>query len=99
MTFWWAYDLSHHRKVDSERTALTKLALHGNRASALFHNSVRGREAQASALARRFGGEEGLEQMSFRFLIHAVTRVLYFHHGIRGCSAIRGRFRGFLRYY
>src|SRR5208337_2238010 len=49
--FSWDYRFLHDGKVNSESSSLTRHTVYFDRASALFHNAVYGRQPEACALA------------------------------------------------
>ena len=71
------------REQDSERGSMPRSALHGDMTAALLDDPVDGRESESRSLAFLFCGEEGLEQMRLRLLIHAATGVLDRQHHVR----------------
>src|SRR5208337_2864471 len=98
--FSWDYRFLHDGKVNSESSSLTRHTVYFDRASALFHNAVYGRQPEACAFANWLSSEERLEEMSLGFGIHATTGVSHLYHRIRGCMARCRRFRtrsGYLR--
>ena len=73
------------RQIDAEERADARCALHPDIASALLHDAVHSREAEARSLPRSFRREEGIEDAGLCGAIHpdAVVRHVETHVGAR----------------
>ena len=68
-------NLVDSRQVNLEDRPFAEFAVNPNVAATLFHDAVDSGQTQASAFANLLGGEERLEDMRFRFGVHAATGV------------------------
>src|SRR5207244_7670998 len=72
----------HPREVDLHRRAAPRLAVDPDVAAALLDDSVNGREPEPRAFPYFLGGEERLEEVRLRGLIHAHAGVRHHEAGV-----------------
>src|SRR5260370_17803067 len=67
------------RKLDAERGAATVPVGDFDRSAMLLHDTVRHRQTQSGALARRLGSEEGVVDAVYVFGRYSGSRIGHFH--------------------
>src|SRR6267378_8319376 len=70
------------RQIDFKGGAFIRFAVNPDIPTALFHNSVHGRETEACAFAYFFGGEKRFKDARLRIVIHSYPRVADSEHHV-----------------